>query len=83
MKIYEILEGIKNTHKTFDMLAGYSELAREIRQTYNKVSKKRFISPEKKRFTLWWAEHLKMNDKLIRNGQISDMLDEIIRICSE
>jgi len=41
MKILEILESVSNTGKIFDILKDDRELPREIRQTYNKLSKKR------------------------------------------
>ena len=82
MKILEILESISNTGKLFDILKDDRELAREIRQTYNKLRKKKNLSSDEKRYTKSWSEYTLTINRVKNNDQLQQMLIEIIKLCS-
>ena len=82
MKLSQILEGIKNTGKIFDILSGYQPIAREIRQTYNKCIKGKIKNPYAKNATIWWSQELLRNNYIQTNPQLVNMLNEIIKLCS-
>jgi hypothetical protein len=83
MNISEIIEGIKNTGILLDIIRGNQILAREIRQTYNKVIRGKCRTPSTKLFTKNWAEYIKNNTEVQLNSQLVEMLEEIIKYCSE
>jgi hypothetical protein len=83
MKLLDIIEGIKNTSKLFDIIRGNQIVAREIRQTYNKVIRGKVKSPLEKLNLIRWAEYQQTSNQIGQNTQLIQMLDEIIKRCSK
>lgn len=83
MNITEIIESIKNTGKIFDVLRGNQTLAREIRQTYNKVIRGKVKGTDEKISIKFWAEYAKHINDVQQNPQLVQMLDEIIMRCAK
>jgi len=90
MRIWEIIGEAKipNTGKLFDIISQDAErqaIAREIRQTYNKLYKISVKSPKKpvtnRNSTLWWTEMMKCDTIVQSDGALLEMLDFIISRC--
>jgi DNA-binding transcriptional ArsR family regulator len=84
MRIKELLEAIKNPekYKMLDRLADISDIARNIRQNYNKINKKRNkLTPSEKAVTLLYSEYSLTNRFVQQNPALVSMLNEMIKIC--
>ena len=81
MRLYELLEALRNRNKVVDALVDNNVLAREITQTYNKAIKPNF-KQDQKTFHLWWAQYYINDSKVKMNPDLVAMLNEIITICS-
>ena len=81
MRLYELLEAIKNSHKVVDALLDNSTEAREIRQTYNKTIKAKYTQ-EQKTYHLMWATYTLGKYAVKMNPDLVAMLNEIITFCS-
>ena len=81
MKVREILESkIKNTLIPYDQLHDNGEVAREIRQVYNKKYRGKIKHPSERRIVKMWAEMCLRNKIIQENPELVDMLRDLMTL---